>query len=117
MERTRKPKAPESFEICIPNEMMEILLRQNLSSYETRVLLFLLRQAFRKDRKSETAIPSTIGKSIGLDRRHVDRALSRLSSKGMILRKPDPAVKHRKLVEHRDVGEWKIVSKKRKKRT
>jgi DNA-binding MarR family transcriptional regulator len=115
MERIRIPKTAEAFEICIPNEMVEILLRLNLAPYETRVLFFLLRQAFRNDRKNEVASPSTIRGRIGLDRRLVDRALAGLSSKKMILRKPDPLRKHRKIVELRDPGQWKLVSKKMRK--
>jgi hypothetical protein len=110
----RRPKGPKSFEIRIPNVIMEILLKQNLSPYETRVLLFLLRQIYRTDARIDRIYLSTIGENIGLDRRNLDRTLDKLSSKQMILKKADEKRRNRKIVELRDFREWKITSKKMK---
>jgi DNA-binding MarR family transcriptional regulator len=111
----RRPKRLESFEICIPDVTMEILLRQNLSPYETRVLLFLLQETFRTHGRADRIYLSTIGKNIGLDRRNLDKALDKLSSKQMILKKPDEKRKHQKTVELRDIKDWKFTPKKTKK--
>lgn len=110
----RRPKKLGSFEICIPDVIMEILLRQNLSPYETRVLLFLLQETYRTGERVDRIYLSTIGKSIGLDRRNLDRTLDKLSSKQMILKKPDEKRKNQKIVELRDLSEWKFTSKKTK---
>lgn len=111
----RRPKKIRSFDICIPDVIMEILLRQNLSPYETRVLLFLLQEMYRTGERADRIYLSTIGKSIGLDRRNLDRTLDKLSSKQMILKTPDEKRKNQKIVELRDLSEWKFTSKKMKK--
>jgi DNA-binding MarR family transcriptional regulator len=111
----RRPKKAGTFDICIPDIIMEILLRQNLSPYETRVLLFLLQEIYPTGERVDRIYLSTIGKSIGLDRRNLDRTLDKLSSKQMILKKADEKRKNRKIVELRDLMEWKITSKKMKK--
>jgi len=115
MEMIRRSKKIEYFEICIPSVIMDFLLRRNLSPYETRVLLFLLWQKYRTDKRVDRIYLSTIGKSIGLDRRNLDRTLDKLSSKQMILKKPDEKRKHQKTVELRDLKDWKFTPKKTKK--
>jgi DNA-binding MarR family transcriptional regulator len=111
----RRPKKLGSFDICIPDVIMEILLRQNLSPYETRVLLFLLQEMYRTGERVDRIYLSTIGKSIGLDRRNLDRTLDKLSSKQMILKKADEKRKHQRIVELRDIKDWKLTSKKTEK--
>lgn len=111
----RRPKKLGTFDICIPDVIMEILLRQNLSPYETRVLLFLLQEMYRTGERVDRIYLSSIGKSIGLDRRNLDRTLDKLSSKQMILKKPDEKRKHQRIVELRDLRDWKFTSKKAKK--
>ena len=111
----RRPKKQGTFDICIPDVIMEILLRQNLSPYETRVLLFLLQEIYRTGARVDRIYLSAIGKSIGLDRRNLDRTLDKLSSKRMILKKPDEKRKNQKIVELQDLNEWRFTSKKMKK--
>ena len=107
----RRPKKLGSFDICIPDVIMEILLRQYLSNYETRVLLFLLQETYRTGARVDRIYLSTIAESVGLDRRNLDRTLDKLSSKRMILKKPDEKRKHQRIVELRDLSEWKFTSK------
>lgn len=111
----RRPKKLGSFDICIPDVIMEILLRQNLSPYEIRVLLFLLQETYRTGKRGDLIYLSTIRKSIGLDRRNLDRTLDKLSSKQMILKKADEKRKNLKVVELRDLSDWKFTSQKTKK--
>ena len=110
-----RSKKVESFDICIPAAIMDRLIIQNLSPYETRILLFLLWQKYRTEGGGDRTYLSTIAESVGLDRRNLDRTLDKLSSKRMILKKPDEKRKHQRIVELRDIKDWKLTSKKTEK--
>lgn len=69
----------------IANEIIEALWRVNLSSYETRVLWYLLRKTYGWQKKTDMIALSQFSKAIGIDRRHIHRAIKALSSKKMIV--------------------------------
>ncbi len=67
----------------IANEILEALWKVNLSPYEWRVLLYLLRKTYGWHRKTDRIALSQFSKAIGIDRRLVHRTLKSLSSKQM----------------------------------
>lgn len=69
----------------IANEIVEALMGVNLSAYESRVLWFLFRKTYGWEKKTDWIALSQFSKCIGLDRRHIHRALKGLSSKKMIV--------------------------------
>ena len=75
----------ENGHIDIANEIAEALMKINLSSYESRVLWFILRKTWGWHKKMDWLTLSQFSKAIGLDRRLIHRALKRLSSKKMIV--------------------------------
>jgi phage replication O-like protein O len=68
---------------AIANEILENLCKINLSPYESRVLLLLLRETYGWKWKLAHITLKDFGKKTGLDRRLVHRALRGLSSKKM----------------------------------
>ena len=100
-------------EVNIPSMLLRALAKVRLSPNEAKIVFFLLEARFRKDPGDGSGameeVPlSTIAKGLGMDRRHVDRALDKLSSKEMILKKPHPTRKHFIVVElQQNFGQWK----------
>ncbi|MBI5598821.1 MAG: replication protein [Deltaproteobacteria bacterium] len=80
-----KPQLENGF-ARISNGIIEALYRVNLAPYEWRVLMFVFRITYgwnRPRKEAETSV-SQIARILGLDRRHVQRALKGLVSKGML---------------------------------
>jgi DNA-binding MarR family transcriptional regulator len=102
-----------SREVIIPSILLRALAKVKLSPNETRIVFFLLEARFRKDPGDGLGaireVPlSIIAKDLCMDRRHVDRAIDGLSSRGMILKKPHPTRKHFMVVElQQNFGQWK----------
>ncbi len=69
----------------IANEIMEALMRINLSPAETRVLWYLFRKTYGWGKKSDTISLSQFAKATGLKRQNAQRALKALASKSMII--------------------------------
>lgn len=69
----------------IANEILEALWKVNLSSYEWRVLLYLLRKTYGWHKKTDEIALSQFSRDIGVDRRHVHRALKMLGSKYIVV--------------------------------
>ena len=94
----------------IAHEIMEALMKINLSPAESRVLWFIFRKTYGWGKKSDRIALSQFSKATGLKRQNVQRALKALSSKSMItvIRSDD-----RKPLTYRfqkDYSEWSLSS-------
>lgn len=96
----------------IANEILEALWKINLSAYETRVLIFLLRKTYGWHKKVDAISLSQFEKAIGLDRRLIHRTLKELSSKGMIVVIPQDDRKPVSYGFQKDYQKWKLSSPK-----
>lgn len=70
----------------VPNSILEALCKVNLSKYEWRVLLFIMRKTYGYHKESDLIPLSQFSKGTSLDRRHVHRAIKDLLSKRMVIR-------------------------------
>ncbi len=95
----------------IANEIMEALMKVNLSAYESRVLWFLFRKTYGWNKKTDWITLSQFSECIGLDRRLIHRAIKALSSKKMIVIDKDDTFKIRYGFQ-KDYKKWKLSSKK-----
>ena len=95
----------------IANEIMEALMRVNLSAYESRVLWFLFRKTYGWSKKTDWITLSQFSTCIGLDRRLIHRAIKSLSSKKMIVINKDDTFKIRYGFQ-KDYKKWKLSSRK-----
>ena len=95
----------------IANEIVEALMRINLSGYESRVLWFIFRKTYGFKKKTDWIALSQFSKAIGLDRRLIHRAIKKLSSKKMIVIQKDDGVRVRYGFQ-KDYTKWKLSSKK-----
>ena len=95
----------------IANEIMEALMKVNLSAYESRVLWFLFRKTYGWSKKTDWITLSQFSDCIGLDRRLIHRAIKGLSSKKMIVIYKDDTFKIRYGFQ-KDYKKWKLSSKK-----
>jgi len=100
----------ENGHIEIANEIVEALMRINLSAYESRVLWFVFRKTYGWQKKLDWITLSQFSKEIGLDRRLIHRAIKRLSSKKMIIIERDDGYKIRYGFQ-KNYAKWKVSSK------
>jgi len=103
---------PEDGVTRISNEILEALWKINLSSYETRVLLYLIRKTYGWHKKTEWIALSLFAKEIGIDRRLIHRTLKSLSSKGIILVIPQDDKKRVYYGFQKDYDKWNLSSPK-----
>lgn len=78
------PQKEDGF-IPIANEIAEAFMRLNLSPQEVRVLWVILRKTYGFNKKEDCISLSQFSQMTGIDRRHVHRALKKLSSKQVIV--------------------------------
>jgi len=71
--------------IRIANEVLQAMMRTNLSPYESRVLYCIWRKTYGFNKKTDQIALSQFASELDLDRRLVHRALKSLSSKKMIV--------------------------------
>ena len=95
----------------IANEIIEALMRINLSAYESRVLWCIIRKTYGFKKKTDWIALSQFAKNTGLDRRLVHRALKKLSSKEMIVIYKDDSNKVRYGFQ-KNYEKWIVSSKK-----
>ena len=107
---TDTPQKEDGF-TPIANEIMEALMKVNLSAYESRVLWFLFRKTYGWNKKTDWITLSQFSACIGLDRRLIHRAIKSLSSKKMIVIERDDTFKIRYGFQ-KDFKKWKLSSKK-----
>lgn len=69
----------------IANEILEALSLINLSAYEWRVLIFIIRKTYGFHKKTDWISLSQFKKALSIRRRHIHRALKSLSSKQVII--------------------------------
>lgn len=101
----------ENGHVELANEIVEALMRINLSAYETRVLWFIFRKTYGWQKKSDWIALSQFSKEIGLDRRLIHRSLKGLSSKKMIVINRDDRFRIRYGFQ-KNYEKWKVSSKK-----
>ena len=94
----------------IANEIVEALMKVNLSPSESRVLWFLFRKTYGWKKKTDWLSLSQFSKETGLDRRNVHRALKKLSSKQMIVIYKDDTFRIRYGFQ-KNYEKWKLSSK------
>lgn len=97
------PQLEEGF-TPIANSIMEALARTQLSGYEWRVLLFLLRKTYGWSKKSDIISLGQFVDGTGLDRRHVARTLKHLIEKRMCAKLGTSKVSTYTFNKH--FGEW-----------
>ena len=68
----------------IPNTIISTLWRKNLSAYESRVLWFIVRLTLGWHRPRAHTSARQIGRTIGAERKAVQRALNALKAKNII---------------------------------
>jgi len=69
----------------IANELLEFLYKRNLSPYEMRLFLFILRKTWGFKKKTDIIASRQFKKEIGLDRRIIHKVLKRLINKNIIV--------------------------------
>lgn len=94
----------------IANEIVEALMKINLSAYESRVLWFIFRKTYGFKKKTDWIALSQFSKAINLDRRLVHRALKKLSSKKMIVIYRDDKFRIRYGFQ-KNYNRWRVSSK------
>jgi phage replication O-like protein O len=100
----------ENGHIEIANEIVEALMRINLSPYESRVLWFIFRKTYGWQKKVDWIALSQFSKEIGLDRRLVHRAIKSLSAKQIIVISRDDGYRIRYGFQ-KNYEKWKVSSK------
>lgn len=68
----------------IANEIMEALCKVNLTAYEWRVLLFILRKTYGWRKISDIISLSQFEEGVGIPRKHVCRTVGLLASRNVI---------------------------------
>ena len=68
----------------IPNGVMEVLSRIKLTSYETRILICIMRKTFGWGKDEDTVSYTQFENATGIARRHIGRALLSLEDKKII---------------------------------
>lgn len=89
----------------IANELVEILMRTNLTSYQTRVLWVVWRLIYRWDKKEDKISVSQFVRMTGIAKGHVCRTLKELEDRNIIIR-------NGKVIAFNKVySEWKELGK------
>ncbi len=94
----------------IANELVEALYRVNLSAYESRVVLLVIRQTYGYNKKMDRIALSQFAKKTGIERRNVHKVLKRLSSRKIIVVHKDD----RGNISYgfqKDYSKWRVSSK------
>ena len=73
----------------LANELLEALAKTNLSPYETRILLAVVRKTYGWAKKADRISHSQFQELTDLKRQHVSRALNSLIARGIVLKKGD----------------------------
>jgi phage replication O-like protein O len=85
----------------IANEILEELAKINLSGYETRVLVFIIRKTYGWHKKADRIPHSQIVKGTGIHKAHVSKTVKRLADRNLITRD-----KHRRIGFQKDYKRW-----------
>lgn len=97
----------------VANPIMEALARTQLSGYEWRVLLFLLRKTYGWSKKSDDIPLSQFVDGTGIRKKHIINAITRLVQKRIIF-KSGTEIRTRKAGTYefnKHFGEWQLVPK------
>lgn len=93
----------------IANEIVEVLARINLGSYESRTLWALWRKTWGWHKKEDKISLTQFQKLTGLERRNQHKALKTLIEKNIIARNTDSYIVSYSF--QKDYTLWKVVSK------
>jgi len=93
----------EDGHVDIANELVEALARVNLSAYEWRVLMVVLRKTYGWHRKEDVIPLSQIAGMTGLSKPHICHAKKRLLTKKLLRES------HRRLGFQKDYDQWVIA--------
>jgi phage replication O-like protein O len=93
----------------IANEILEALAKVNLSAYETRTLLALLRKTYGFQKKEDRISVSQFQKITGLKRQHQSRALKELEERQIITRIGDGFINN--YLFQKDFSKWRTITK------
>ena len=89
----------------IANELAEALSRINLSTYESRVIWFLVRNTYgRGGKKNDQIALSQIAEATSLDRGNAGRALRSLKDRGIVVMEAE------RIGIQKDYEQWRAVS-------
>jgi len=76
----------------VPNEILEALARINLSSYEVRILLFIIRKTNGWQKKTDWISLSQLSQGTGIHKSHVCRTIKSLVTRNIIVKGRDKRV-------------------------
>jgi len=94
----------------IPNQIIEALMRINLSAYETRVLFLVIRQTLGWNKKEDPISFSQMAKKTGLDRRLAARAMKGLIDRKIVIKRDDSYINKYRF--NKNFETWKdVISK------
>src|SRR3990167_3281188 len=91
----------------IANEILEQLARINLTSYQWRILLVLLRKTYGWNKKEDAIALSQFSSSTGIRRVHVCRALKELCKKEIVTQRGNGYIT--KYSFQKDFDKWKSL--------
>jgi phage replication O-like protein O len=86
----------------IANELLEAMALTNLSSYEFRILLFIIRKTYGWKKKTDWIALSQISKGTNILKPNVSRTLKKLEHRHMLVR-----LDHRRIGLQKDYDKWK----------
>jgi len=72
--------------VRIANEIIDALIKINLSSYEWRILLAIIRKTYGWNKKKDRISLSQFAKITGIRKSHISRTLSKLVEKNIVTR-------------------------------
>lgn len=96
--------------IPVANEIVDALMRVNLSGQESQVLWAIFRKTYGFNKKTDWITLSQFAKMTGMDRRNVHRALRKLSSKQMTVIQTDDRGRIRYGFQ-KNYEKWRLSSK------
>ena len=94
----------------IANELLEALAKIRLSGEETQVLLVLIRKTYGFQKKVDTIALSQFVEATGINKPNVCRAIAKLISKNIIIKKDNPNITSYSI--QKNYARWKPLSKK-----
>lgn len=87
----------------IANELLEAIIRADLSKRQLKILLAVIRQTYGWDRKADVISASKLATLTGLDARHCRRTVAELVELGMVTNAPTETGKLLSVVKDYDL--------------
>jgi phage replication O-like protein O len=86
----------------VSNELLEALARTRLCSYESRILIFIIRKTYGWKKKKDWIALSQISEGTNILKPNVSRTLKKLENRNIIIRGD-----HRHIGLQKDYEKWK----------